>query len=160
MDSAKKSITIIVNCGNVFLEQYADDLANYMKKGIKIKFLLLNNDNFRVMEKYTMGEKAKDSALEDSKRILRELSNKYGRKMEIKVFKNFLTASYICADLEKGKYTEKWLSSSIVHVMYYQFRTDPKDSPIKVFEANDSDFEIVADAAKKIWDEGKTTNII
>lgn len=161
MRKAKKSITVIANCGDAFLTTYYNNLINYIKNGVQINFLLLDINNYTYMDKYTTGKNNADyDALETSLQILSDLKRQYTNKVLIKVFNDVLTASYIGIDLEQNLIDNSWPETALIQVMSYQFNTRPGKSPITYISPREKEqFQIIVDSMFEIWDCGDAVNI-
>lgn len=161
MRKAKKSIIIIANCADGFLERYCDDLQKYMRNGVQINFLLLDMENYAYMDRYITGkEKADYAALKKSLKYLQKLKEFKADKLCVRVFHSYLTASYICVDLEKNPQSGMWADDTIIHMMLYQFNTRPCKSPIMYVSPKDKEkFNLIAESVYAIWDSAATADI-
>lgn len=156
MDSAKESITVIANCGIFFLEEYKEDLSKYLRKGIKINYLLLDKDNYMVMDKYIKNcKEANEDNYNKSADILNDLKKENKNELEIRIFRNFLTESYICSDLEIDPNTNKWNSKATIQVMAYQYGTLPGNAPMTIIRTKEKIFDTFAETVQRIWEEGE-----
>ena len=161
MRKAKKSITIIANCGDMFLTTYYDNLIQYIKNGVQINFLLLDIENYTYMDIYTTGTKNADyDALEKSLQILSELKRQNSEKVSIKVFNSVLTASYIGIDLEQNIFDNNWPETALIQVMSYQYNTRPGKSPITYISPHEKEqFQIVVDSIFEMWDRSDMVDL-
>ncbi len=161
MRKAKKSITVIANCGDKFLKNYCNNLIHYIKKGVQINFLLLDIKNYTYMDIYTTGKNNADyDALEKSLQILAKLKRQNPDKVAIKVFNYVLTTSYIGIDLEQNLFDNTWPETTLIQVMPYQFNTCPEECPITYITPREKkQFQSVVDSIFEIWDCGETVNL-
>lgn len=154
---AKSNIYFIAACGNKFLFKYRKILESSMRNGRTINFLLLDKNNYSMLEQYINGRNYPDwKALIDSLNILIELKNTYTDKINIRILNGLLTASYIGIDID-----EEYKSNGEIQIMIYQYNTHTKDSLITRIQRkrNKKEYENVANNILDIWDMGNEVTI-
>ncbi len=163
---AKENIYVVAGVGDQFLEKYKDELEGYLKKGVKLRFLIQAPIQYYEFEQYINSKKKPDylhyfEVRESTLRMLNRLrtknSGEYADKIEIREFPSFLTASYIGVDIEKSDFSSKWHPHAVIQVMLYQYNVEARNSPITYFsyKNNKSLFESTADSILEMWNDGR-----
>lgn len=157
---AKKSITIVANCGDKLLEKHGSDLSRHMRNGVKVKYLLLDFEGYTHMDTYMSGEKTADySALLLSLESLKCLKQQDYGNLEIRISRSVFTASFIGVDLERRRTTNNWHPNAVVQIMTYLYRTKAENDPIATLCCEDPRFDDVANSVKALWDSGEVIDI-
>lgn len=158
---ARKSILIIVNCGDNLLKCHEETLSKCMKKGIEVNYLLLNEESYAYMDTYTTEHISADyTPLVSSLTSLSSLKKAHPEQLTVRVFHSILTASYIGIDLEEDMMTLSRESTAFVQVMLYQYRLRPKVSPITYLTTkNGVQFENMVENIYAIWEDGEAVDI-
>jgi len=144
---AKHNVYFVMMNGNNMLEQYSDFLIYLAKSGIKLHFSILKQDLWEKGEQYVDG----DTNTEIYKKgitLLQKINDETkGKGVDIKVFNEPLSASYIGIDLDPPNE-----ETSIISCCVYQYQTKVKDSPITYIRyKNEPDlFTTTAKSIKKI----------
>ena len=147
---AQSDIFIAVGVGNNFFKEYGDDIEDKLKSGLHVRYMLLDQGRFNELEWYLHGNFAKDISVHTAKAAkLTQLKEKYPTLFEFRFFHEYMTASYICADI--------WPSlsqkSGLIQIMLYQYTIRPRLSPIMYInpEAQGERFVATVNSLKNMW---------
>ena len=154
MQKAKERIIIVVVYGDNFLMEYEEYLISYMKRGVKIEFLMLEANkayNFVKSMKLNRNNNMKNASNKTNQR-LRRLAN-YDL-MEIRTTKEHITASYIAVDIDRKN--EKRKKSAAIQMMVYQKGIESKELPIIYLnpKKNVKFFENTVKCIQSMWNNG------
>lgn len=160
LKKAKKDIWIIVNYGDKLLEKYENELDRCLKRNINIHFLMLDENNYSTIDKYTGGIPKKEY-VESSIKILKRLQKNHKKHFKIRKFDGILTQSYIAIDISKKLLNNRWSESSVIKVMLYQYKvpTSESSSTFMYYEKDKEKFERTVESIKKIWEDSKNFNL-
>lgn len=161
MRKAKKSITIVANCGDGLLEKHSNQLLRYMKNGVQVNYVLLDNKNYVLMDQYTRGVKTEDyTALVTALKLLNKLKKEHPERFTVRVFRSILTASYIGIDLEQELTSHTWNERALIQIMPYHYHTMTRESPITYLYPKDREqFTTIADSIFEIFDDSEEVDI-
>lgn len=159
MRKATENIYIVVSVGDKLLSKYEKRILSYLKRGVKLKFLMHEKAKFLELENYINASSKLDEndytdyrnkALE----ILWAFKRNYPELVEIRESSLIFSASYIGIDIEENLITNEWPSHSMIQVLLYQYHVKPKDSPITYFypKANRELFRRTAQCIFDMWD--------
>lgn len=159
MRKATENLYIVVSIGDRLLDKYENQILSYLKRGVKLKFLIHEKTKFFEMENYINASSQlnendyidyRNKALE----ILRGFKRNYPKLVEIREFPLIFSASYIGVDIEENLITNEWPSHSMIQVLLYQYNVKTKDSPITYFspKANRELFRRTAQCILDMWD--------
>lgn len=159
MRRAKESIYFVVSIGDELLKKYEKEMKSYLRRGVKLKFLIHEEAKYFELEDYINGslEVDKEESIDSRNAAmekLRLLKKKDSTLVEIRESSLFFSASYIGIDIEKKQTTDEWPSSSIIQVMLYQYEVQANNCPITYFtpETNRNLFESTAESIIAMWD--------
>ena len=127
---AKSDIFIAVAVGDRLLEKYAFELEERLKAGISIRYLLLDVSRFQELEQYMHGKNIDVSIHRQVLEILRRWKEKYPTLIDIRIFHDFMSASYIGVDIWPNAANSPVFPSSVIQTMLYQYRIPAAECPI------------------------------
>lgn len=159
---AKEEITIVVIYGDQLLTNYGNLLENLLLQGIRINFLMLEEEPAFAMSKKYFGEKRKQfdrnvnkvfDQIDEIKAAIKT-GNTENKKLATRVWSLPLSASYIAIDCGIGEgLTPK--DTAEIQIMLYQYTIPTKNAPITyMFKVGDvSVFEHTVASIKAMWKE-------
>lgn len=171
--SAEKEIIIVVAYGDQLLRTQRLHLKYLLKKGIKIKYLMLGpkdaldmstsfmqpvsaiDDSQIAYQNRRQKTKAElESVLDNLEQMEKATDDK--ENMEVRQTDLPLTASYIAIDLST-RVTHQRQCNAMIQMMVYQFGVTSRNSPISylTFKNDKKQFESTADSILKMWDSAK-----
>ena len=175
--AAENDITIVVAYGDRLLRTQKLSLLFLLKKGIKIRFLMLTPEKALDMGtsfmqpilppdkiQATCSDKRLKTKMEIESALdnLAQLQKNAPRKnnIDIKMISHSLTASYIAIDLST-RFTHPRQCSSIIQMMVYQFGVMSKNSPTTylTFKNDKKQFENTADSIDNMRRSAKPVDI-
>ena len=162
MRTAKNNIYIVASIGDQLLEKHEKRISGYLKKGVKVRFLIQKKPQYYELEHYINANQdftdehyalVRNSALKKLKRLQME----FPTRVEIREFPFFLSASYIGIDIEENIATNSWLSNAIIQVMLYQYAVPAQKCPITYFSFKDNRelFKSTANCILEMWSNGE-----
>ncbi len=147
IDRAKYSIYIVAQIGDIFWDSYQENIEKLMAKNrdLEIRCLILNKEKYKELQEYTHEDaKAKykglhGDALEPTieKYVdpykttldkLKKLQITSDKRFVLKEFNQIMTVSYIGVDIDIVNAKGKWLPSSAIQIMLYQYDLPACDS--------------------------------
>ena len=159
MRKATENIYIVASIGDRLLEKYERKMRSYLKRGVKLKFLMHEKAKFFELESYIHADTKpdEDSYVKDRTKALETLmglKRNYPELVEIREFPLIFPASYIGIDIEENIITNEWPSHSMIQVMLYQYNVKTKDSPITYLspKTNRKLFQRTAQCILEMWD--------
>lgn len=126
---AKSDIFIVAIVGDQLLGTYGDELEKYLEKGIQIRYLLCDKYRFKDQEKYMHGRDVEVAVYEKVICKLEDLKKEYSKQLDVRIFHEYLTASYIGVDIWPA-FPRRTHPDSIIQIMLYQYRVVAEHSPI------------------------------
>lgn len=159
---AKEEITIVVIYGDQLLENYGNLLENLLLQGIRINFLMLEEEPAFAMSKKYFGEKRKQfdrnvnkvfDQIDEIKAAIKT-GNTENKKLATRVWSLPLSASYIAIDCGIGEgLTPK--DTAEIQIMLYQYTIPTKNAPITYMSkvGDVSVFEHTVASIKAMWKE-------
>lgn len=150
LEGAKQDIFIATGIGNNFFETYGEEIKRKLEAGIRVRYMLLDQNRFNEMERYLHGNFAKDIAIHhEMVDRLKSLRERYPALFEFRFFHEYMTVSYICADIWPNVIQD----SGLIQIMLYQFNVRPKHSPIMYIDskANEKSFITTVNSIKDMW---------
>lgn len=159
---AKEEITIVVIYGDQLLANYGNLLENLLLQGIRINFLMLEEEPAFAMSKKYFGEKRKQfdrnvnkvfDQIDEIKAAIKT-GNTENKKLATRVWSLPLSASYIAIDCGIGEgLTPK--DTAEIQIMLYQYTIPTKNAPITYMSkvGDVSVFEHTVASIKAMWKE-------
>lgn len=159
---AKEEITIVVIYGDQLLTNYGNLLENLLLQGIRINFLMLEEEPAFAMSKKYFGEKRKQfdrnvnkvfDQIDEIKAAIKT-GNTENKKLATRVWSLPLSASYIAIDCGIGEgLTPK--DTAEIQIMLYQYTIPTKNAPITYMSkvGDVSVFEHTVASIKAMWKE-------
>lgn len=159
---AKEEITIVVIYGDQLLANYGNLLENLLLQGIRINFLMLEEEPAFAMSKKYFGEKRKQfdrnvnkvfDQIDEIKAAIKT-GNTENKKLATRVWSLPLSASYIAIDCGIGEgLTPK--DTAEIQLMLYQYTIPTKNAPITYMSkvGDVSVFEHTVASIKAMWKE-------
>lgn len=166
MRKATQSIFIVVSIGDHLIEKHLNQMRIYLRKGVKLRFLIHNEVRYYELENYINADV--DLNRENYKKIrndtlekLQRLKQDFPKQVEIRIFCSYLTASYIGIDIGKDETFNEWNSNSTVQMMVYQYGVKTKNNPITYFsfENNRKMFQSTVESILNMWHESQEFSI-
>lgn len=150
---AQNDVCVVVAIGDKFFEKYKKDLIKLLKKGIRIRYLILEKNKFIEIERYLHDEDVDISFRDEVVDGLLEVKKEYKYLFEIRAFHSIMTASYICTDIFLPD--REFITSSGIQIMLYQYKTKPKTSPITFLspKTDEKEFSTTVQCIKRMWDD-------
>lgn len=166
MRTAKKSIYIVAAIGDQLLEKHEKRISGYLKKGVRLHFLIQKKPQYYELEHYINANNdftdehydfVRNSVLEKLKRLQTE----FPTQVQIREFPFFLSASYIGIDIEEDIATNSWLPNAIIQVMLYQYAVPAQMCPITYFSFKDNRelFKSTANCISEMWHKSKQVEL-
>ena len=170
--TAENEVTIVVAYGVHLLETHRSHLLYLLKKGIKIRYLMLKPKEALEMGEFLLPAYASSIAHIRRQREIREeiesvldnlaklqSSAPYGN-MKIQMTDIPLTASYIAVDIARDM--PKYQYNAIIQMMVYQFNVIAEHLPISYLSLKNAkeQFESTAKSINEIWDISQTVDIV
>lgn len=155
--NAQSNIFVSTAVGNKFLATYASDIEEKLKSGIEVQYMMLDLDRFDEMEKFLHGADAKPRDIHyDTLNILRRWKKKYPDLLKPKYFHEYMTASYVGVDIGVDLPNPQIQEFSVLQVMFYQYRTKAKNSPIMyIFPKKDEKaYKTMVESVTAMWRKG------
>lgn len=155
--NAQSDIFVSTAVGNKFLAKYSTDIEEKLKSGIKVQYMMLDLDRFDEMEEYLHGSDAKSKVIhDDALNILKDWKKKYPDLLEARYFHEYMTASYVGVDIGIDLPNPKIQEFSVLQVMFYQYRTKAKNSPIMyIFPKKDENtYKTIVESVTAMWRKG------
>lgn len=156
--NAQSDIFVSTAVGNKFLTKYADDIEEKLKAGVKVQYMLLGLNRFHEKEEHLHGSDDKSEKIHyDALKILKSWKKKYPDLLIAQYFHGYMTASYVGVDIGVELEIRKIHDSSVLQVMYYQFRTKAKNSPIQYIfpEKDEKLYDSTVESAVTMWRNGE-----
>lgn len=153
---ARSDIFIITAVGDKLLEVSEKVIAQRLRQGIRVRYLLLELSQFRKMEQYMHGENKKEVRIYfNTLEKLFDLQKKYPSLMEVRFFASHMTASYIGIDTCPSSARDSDLLSPFVQVMMYQYHTRAKDSVLFYFheKTNKIPYSFTTRSMRDMWED-------
>lgn len=159
---AKEEITVVVIYGDQLLANYGNLLENLLLQGIRINFLMLEEEPAFAMSKKYFGEKRKQfdrnvnkvfDQIDEIKAAIKT-GNTENKKLATRVWSLPLSASYIAIDCGIGEgLTPK--DTAEIQIMLYQYTIPTKNAPITYMSkvGDVSVFEHTVASIKAMWKE-------
>lgn len=159
---SKEEITIVVIYGDQLLANYGNLLENLLLQGIRINFLMLEEEPAFAMSKKYFGEKRKQfdrnvnkvfDQIDEIKAAIKT-GNTENKKLATRVWSLPLSASYIAIDCGIGEgLTPK--DTAEIQIMLYQYTIPTKNAPITYMSkvGDVSVFEHTVASIKAMWKE-------
>ncbi len=143
--------------GDKFIKEYFEYIKKLLSRGIKVRYLLLAKDKLKEELCYIHGEEINMDYREDVIRSLNELKLQYRDLFEWREFDLFMTESYVCVDIMLNPPTQKYISSSVIQTMLYQYKTPTKESPITYIspKTDEKEFLTTVQCIKRMWEDSK-----
>ena len=150
---AQNDVCIVVAIGDIFFKKYEKYLIKLIKKGIKIRYLLLEENRLKEAEEYMHGKAGDNAFRSDVVNRLREIKKEHKYKFEIREFDSYMTASYICIDAFLPD--KDFISSSGVKIMLYQYKTSAESSPTTYIspKSDEKEFITTVQCIKQMWED-------
>lgn len=154
---AKNDIFIVVAIGDILLEKYNNEIEKYLKRGIKIKYLILDNEKVLEFERYLNGRNTEDfrRSRREALERLEKLQNDYEDLFEVRTFHSMFTASYIGVDIWQLPGENANCENSVIQTMLYQYRVGAEKSPITyISPKNDyKQYQTTVKSIKEMWND-------
>ena len=159
---AKEEIAIVVIYGDQLLANYGNLLENLLLQGIRINFLMLEEEPAFAMSKKYFGEKRKQfdrnvnkvfDQIDEIKAAIKT-GNTENKNLATRVWSLPLSASYIAIDCGIGEgLTPK--DTAEIQIMLYQYTIPTKNAPITYMSkvGDVSVFEHTVASIKAMWKE-------
>ncbi|MFB0921614.1 MAG: hypothetical protein QMB62_12175 [Oscillospiraceae bacterium] len=157
---ATHDIYIVANCGNNLFRNYEEFFCCLIKKGININILILDEPGYLIMDNYTVKGVFNNipdyEALLNALTSLRNMQSIGNENLHIRTFPSIFTASYIGVDLDIDPLSSKYRKSSVLQIMFYQYRVSAKDSPSFCItpKSNSTHFNRTVASIFDMWDDG------
>ena len=148
LNRAEKEITIIVVYGDNLLETYKPLLADRLKQGIKINFLMLTKDKAQQMTK---------DYYKKSLEYLMSLSE--SNNFKVRMCELPLSASYIAIDC--GIENTWRMRDALIQIMVYQYGVKTPKAPITYLSHGTPDdiLESTIDSLQNMWSKGREEDL-
>jgi hypothetical protein len=159
LNRAEKEITIIVVYGDNLLETYKPLLADRLKQGIKINFLMLTKDKAQQMTKdyYNDSDEKFRSRYKKSLEYLMSLSE--SNNFKVRMCELPLSASYIAIDC--GIENTWRMRDALIQIMVYQYGVKTPKAPITYLSHGTPDdiLESTIDSLQNMWSKGREEDL-
>ena len=165
---AKEEIAIVVIYGDQLLANYGKLLENLLLHGIRINFLMLEEEAAFAMSKKYFGEKRKQfdrnvnkvfDQIDEIKAAIKT-GNTENKKLATRVWSLPLSASYIAIDCGIGEgLTPK--DTAEIQIMLYQYTIPTKNAPITYMSkvGDVSVFEHTVASIKAMWKDSDSLDL-
>lgn len=155
---AQSDIFIVVAIGDRLLEKYMSEFERQLKAGICIRYLFLDHSGFSNLDTYLHDAPSRDGAYLSALKRLSELKEKYPSLMNVRIFPNYMSASYIGVDIWPTPPTPSILPSSVIQTMLYQYHVAAKDSPITYLspKTDKKQYNSTVQSIKDMWGAAET----
>lgn len=158
MDCAIKSIYIIVQLGDEFLEKHQLDLEKYLKNNpdLVIRYLIIRKRAFKILQNYT-GENTDLSVRKKTIKRLRKLCRDYRGRFLLSKFDGVITTSYIAVDIDNVGADGKWGYTSRIQCMPYQYHLKNENSFIITLNSKigTKKYEKLVKSITEMWNAAK-----
>lgn len=150
---SQNDVFIVVLIGDRLLEEHKKYFIKLLKRGIHIRYLILDEREHKEIESFILGECADVSYRNDVLRALYELKKEYKYLFEVREFHSITTASYICTDIILPE--KQFISSSGIQIMLYQYKTKAKVSPITYIspKSDEKEYTTTVQSIRNMWDD-------
>lgn len=147
---AEVEITIVAAYGDELLNQYASTIANCMRHGIAVRYLMHTIDAAEKMNKDFLCKKNAQTK-DEVTNVRNKLHSLHSAgRIEVREWDQPLTASYIGIDLnEKRQKCEPTLQ-----IMTYLYNTPSKETPISyvTYKEDYKRFSVIVKSINQMWD--------
>ncbi len=152
---AQNDVFIVAAIGDIFLGEYFPYIEKLLNRKIKVKYLLLSENELKKAEYYFRGEEIDIAFRKDIINRLEELELRYADLFELREFNLMMPASYICVDTMLNPPTRKFISSSVIQAMLYQYKTLTKESPITYISprTEEKEYLTTVQCIKQMWED-------
>lgn len=156
LKKARSDIFIITVVGDKLLSASEKEIARCLRRGIRVRYLLLDPVRFHEMESYMHGKNAKEIQIfYNAIKSLSRLQNEYPSLLEVRFFSSHMTASYICIDSCPDPSRDAALFSPFVQIMLYQYHVHAKKSILlTLHEKTDQDhYDATIRSMQDMWED-------
>lgn len=152
---AQNDVFIVAAVGDIFIGKYFSYIEKLLKRNIKVKYLLLSENELKKAEYYFHGKEIDIAFRENIINKLIELKQRYADLFELREFNLMMTASYICVDTMLNPPTQKFISSSVIQTMLYQYKTPTEESPLTYIspKTEEKEFLTTVQCIKQMWED-------
>ena len=162
MRKAEENIYFVISIGDRLLKKHEEQMRMYLKKGVKLNFLIHAEAQYYELEKYINAPSKFDinfyqEIRKETLEKLWQLEQGFPKLVEIREFHSFFSASYIAIDIEEDVATNRWPPHSIIQMMLYQYGVTAEGSPITYFspKSNYPLFHSTAKCILDMWESAK-----
>lgn len=132
MKRAKRSIYIIAPIGDIFLPEHGKRLRAYLRRGVKIFYLLQTNQRNEELEKIS-DIYIRNNTSHATLAKLYQLRADYPDLFEVKESRLLLTASYIGVDIDQDIEKSEFFMDSTIQVTLHPYMLSHEGSPASLF---------------------------
>lgn len=165
MCKAKNTIHIVAAIGDQLLETHETRILRYLKRGVKLYFLIQETSRYYELEHYINAntlflDDHYDYVRNSTLAKLKKIQTEFPDLVEIREFPLFLSASYIGIDIDDNC-TNSWPSHATIQVMLYQYAVEAHMCPITYFSYKDNQelFKSTASSILDMWSNGNELNL-
>lgn len=158
LKKARSDIFIITAVGDNLLKTVERDLAQRLRSGIHVRFLLLDLNRFHEIEKYLHGKNPKDEEIFYTVlKTLCRLQQQFPESLEIRIFPGYMTASYIGIDTCPDASRDRALLSPFIQVLLYQYHISVKNSAILYFyeKTDQRYYDSTVESMRDMWEDAE-----
>lgn len=150
---AQNDVFFVAAVGDIFIKEYFEYIKKLLSRGIKVRYLLLTKDKLEKELYYVNGRKIDVDFREKVIESLNELKLQHRDLFEWREFDFFMTESYVCVDIMLNPPNPKYISSSVIQTMLYQYKTPTEESPITYIspKTDEKEFLTTVQCIKQMW---------